>query len=40
MTAIGKFKNRGKRKFTPPVKKEGDDWILILDNASKAFGPL
>lgn len=36
---IGEFENKGAVKFDPPgVKYNGNDWVLVLDNASKKFG--
>jgi hypothetical protein len=34
---IGLFKNTGKQRFTPPNPGEHLDWILVLDDASKAY---
>ncbi len=37
-TYIGKFGNSGTRSFDPPgTKGRGNDWILILDDASKNY---
>jgi hypothetical protein len=37
---IGKVANRGERTFTPPGQPgEGNDWVLVLDDASKSFPP-
>ena len=36
-TLIGSFDNRGQREFTPPDKGEMLDWVLVLDDAAKAF---
>jgi hypothetical protein len=38
-TRIGTFPNQGNRSFQPPSKGESLDWILVLDDASKAFPP-
>jgi hypothetical protein len=40
-TFIGKFTNSGTRSFDPPGSKaRGNDWILVLDDASKNYaGP-
>jgi hypothetical protein len=36
---IGDFNNRGTVRFDPPgTKYNGNDWVLVLDNASKKFG--
>lgn len=32
---IGKIDNKGSRKFTPPSSGYGQDWILVVDDASK-----
>lgn len=35
---IGEFKNKGNVTFNPPgTKFNGNDWVLVLDNASKRF---
>jgi hypothetical protein len=34
-TSAGTEKGKGTRSFTPP--KEGKDWILVIDDASKNF---
>jgi len=34
---IGKISGKENRKFTPPSKGRGNDWILVLDDASKNF---
>lgn len=36
---IGKFPNQGEREFISPDRGELVDWILVLDDASKGFGP-
>jgi Protein of unknown function (DUF4038)/Putative collagen-binding domain of a collagenase len=38
-TAIGTFPNTGERTFTPPDPGEMTDWVLVLDDASKRYGP-
>ena len=38
-TAIGEFPNTGQRRFEPPDAGEQIDWVLVLDDASKGFGP-
>lgn len=36
---IGKFKNQGVLEFDPPkLPIRGNDWILVVDDASKAYG--
>lgn len=34
---IGEFPNTGTKQFTPPTAGRGNDWILVLDDASKGF---
>jgi len=36
-TAIGEFPNTGEREFIPPDAGEHLDWVLVLDDAAKAF---
>ena len=37
-TKIGKYKNKGNILFNPPFdKKDGNDWVLIIDNKSENF---
>jgi len=36
---LGEFLNQGKRSFTPPDAGEQLDWVLVLDDAGKGFGP-
>jgi hypothetical protein len=38
-TAIGTFVNTGERKFSPPDAGEMLDWVLVLDDAAKAYKP-
>lgn len=38
-TAIGTFPTLGAREFTPPNPGEHLDWVLVLDQADKGFGP-
>ena len=38
-TLIGEYPNTGEREFTPPMKGENLDWVLVLDNAAKKFPP-
>lgn len=35
----GEFPNQGEREFISPDRGELLDWILVLDDASKGFGP-
>jgi len=38
--SAGTFENRGTKEFDPPGKqKRGNDWVLVLDDASKDFPP-
>ena len=32
---LGEFANQPKMEFTPPTHSDKDDWILVLDGASK-----
>ncbi len=34
---LGKFDNKGTKQFTPPSLGYGQDWVLILDDASKNY---
>src|SRR3990172_7266418 len=35
---IGQFENKGTHEFDPPGEKNrGNDWVLVLDDASKQF---
>ncbi len=36
-TLIDTFPGTGTRRFTPPSNGRGNDWILVLDDASKGF---
>jgi hypothetical protein len=36
-TRIDTFDRKGTRRFTPPTPGEHLDWVLVLDNAEKAF---
>ena len=36
---IGEFVNTGEREFTPPDRGEMLDWVLVLDDAARKFGP-
>jgi hypothetical protein len=38
-TSIGIFANTGERTFMPPDPGEMLDWVLVLDDASKGYGP-
>jgi hypothetical protein len=38
-TAIGGFANTGTRTFTPPNPGEYQDWVLVLDDAARGYGP-
>jgi hypothetical protein len=34
-TELRTVENTGKRKFTPPSSGYGNDWVLVIDDASK-----
>ncbi|MGB8226048.1 MAG: DUF4038 domain-containing protein [Sedimentisphaerales bacterium] len=37
-TKLGNYKNKGSKSFDPPGEKaNGNDWVLVLDDASKKF---
>jgi hypothetical protein len=36
---IGRFANDGVQPFTPPTSGRGNDWVLVLDDAARNFGP-
>ncbi|MFN0106673.1 MAG: glycoside hydrolase family 140 protein [Bryobacteraceae bacterium] len=36
---IGEFSNHAEREFSPPDAGEMLDWVLVLDDASKGYGP-
>ena len=36
-TAIGEFEKTGFKDLTPPFSGPGNDWVLVLDDASKNF---
>jgi hypothetical protein len=36
-STFGSFDNQGEREFTPPSEGFGSDWVLVLDDESKAF---
>jgi len=36
---IGTFPGAGERAFTPPDLGEDRDWVLVLDDAAKGYGP-
>jgi len=38
-TAIGTFESKGEKSFTPPAPGELLDWVLVLDDAGKAYPP-
>jgi hypothetical protein len=38
-TPIGEFDSPGERTFTPPAPGEELDWVLVLDDASRGYGP-
>lgn len=38
--AVGLFPSSGIKEFVPPTKGRGNDWVLVLDDASRKFPPL
>jgi hypothetical protein len=36
-TSAGEFENKGNHRFVPPSEGFGSDWVLIVDDASKAY---
>jgi hypothetical protein len=38
-TSAGAFDRGADRTFTPPTPGEALDWVLVLDDASRGFGP-
>ncbi|WP_182299461.1 apiosidase-like domain-containing protein [Cohnella cholangitidis] len=38
-TLIGEYANTGTRAFTPPSTGVNNDWVLVLDDKSKAYPP-
>ena len=36
---VGEFETTGNKDFTPPNEGETQDWVLVLDDATKGFGP-
>jgi len=36
---IGTFARSGKREFTPPSAGQGNDWVLVLDDAGRNYPP-
>jgi len=36
---IDEFEKTERRRFHPPTKGKGNDWVLVLDDASKKFPP-
>ena len=39
-TAAGTVGNKGNHTFTPPSHGRGNDWVLILDDASRKYPPV
>jgi len=35
--AVGTFDNKGQQKYIAPTSGYGQDWILVLDDASKNY---
>ena len=38
-TRAGEFPTQGEREFTPPDRGEMIDWVLVVDDAAKNYGP-
>ena len=38
-TSIGRFDTDGPVDFRPPSAGRGNDWVLVLDDAARAFPP-
>ena len=38
-TVVGEYPNTGQQEFSPPDQGEQLDWVLVLDNVAKGFGP-
>jgi hypothetical protein len=36
-TPIGQFESEGEKTFTPPTQGKYQDWVLVLDDASRNF---
>jgi len=36
---VGLYDADGKREFTPPTSGDGQDWVLVLDDAARDFAP-
>jgi len=37
--AAGEFERRGEGEFSPPGSGDGQDWVLVLDDASRDLPP-
>ncbi len=37
--SLGEFRNMGSQEFEPPTRTDGEDWVLVLDDARKGFPP-
>ncbi|MPZ21739.1 MAG: DUF4038 domain-containing protein [Luteitalea sp.] len=35
----GEAPRRGSKEFRPPTRGDGQDWVLVLDDAARGFGP-
>jgi len=35
----GRYDRNGEREFTPPTSGDGQDWVLILDDAARGYRP-
>jgi hypothetical protein len=38
-TQIGTYESTGEKTFTPPTSGKNNDWVLVLDDASKNYAP-
>jgi hypothetical protein len=36
-TPLGEWANTKSREFEPPTRAAGEDWVLVLDDAAKAY---
>ena len=39
VASLNEFANTGQMKYSPPTKVEGEDWVLVLDDASRNYPP-
>lgn len=38
-SAIGTVRRAGRREFVPVTRGQGRDWILVLDDRARGYGP-